>query len=222
MIIIFDLDDTLYEEISFVKGGIKSVAGFLEKEYMINYEYSYKQLSDILFKFGRGKIFDIFLKNEKIFSKSLTKKCINIYRSHEPNIKLYKSAIKILEKFRPYNIYLVTDGNKLVQARKVKSLNIEKYFKRIFITHRYGIKNSKPSLHCFNLIKKIEDCNWSDLVYIGDNPSKDFISLNKIGAKTIRLSRGPYANINAKEGYDANVSIKDLAELPKALNLLFN
>ena len=67
----------------------------------------------------------------------------------------------------------------MVQYNKIQALNISSYCNKIFIIHRFGIKNAKPSLYCFKKIKKIENCKWADLVYIGDDPNKYFINLNK-------------------------------------------
>jgi putative hydrolase of the HAD superfamily len=109
-----------------------------------------------------------------------------------------------------------------VQLRKVRALKIEKYFKKIFITHRYGIKNSKPSIHCFSLIKQAEGCSWNDMVYIGDNPAKDFVNLNNVGMHTIRVLTGSHANVVANFKYNAKISIPSFNDLPCALEKLLN
>ena len=107
--------------------------------------------------------------------------------------------------------YIVTDGNKLVQKNKIDKLGIKKYFKKIFISRCYGVKYEKPSLYCFKKIIKLERCKWKDLVYIGDNPKKDFINLNKKGSMTIRLMRGNYKKINcANILYNAKYSFKSM------------
>ena len=46
----------------------------------------------------------------------------------------------------------------------------------------------KPSLKCFKK-KKIENCKWENISYFGDNEKKDFINLNKVGAKTILVKK---------------------------------
>ena len=48
MIIIFDLDDTLYKEIDFVKGGMRAVSYFLEDHIIENSESIYSELIYIL------------------------------------------------------------------------------------------------------------------------------------------------------------------------------
>ncbi len=221
MIIVFDLDDTLYEEITFVKGGIKAVSKFLENHIHEKSELIYNELMRILKIQGRGDIFDRFLEERDIFSKKLLFKCIYIYRYHDTNIKLYKSASNFLEDNKKNSLYLVTDGNKNVQSHKINSLKLDKYFKKIFITHRYGIRNAKPSLYCFQKIKEKEKCNWKDMVYIGDNPNKDFISLKKVNAKTIRVLTGNFSDTFLSKEYEAEASINSLNELDSEINRMF-
>ena len=71
MIIVFDLDDTLYEEITYVKGGLKAVANYLFRTYQLDTpERISGRLFAILLKKGRGKIFDIFLQENKLLKKT--------------------------------------------------------------------------------------------------------------------------------------------------------
>ena len=211
MILIFDLDDTLYNEIEYVKSGFKEVSKFINKIFYINEIDSFDFMIKYLKRNGRGNIFNALLKKYGIYNKKNLIKCISIYRKHKPNILINKKVIDLLSILSKENsLYLLTDGNKLVQKNKVDALGIKKLFRRIFITHRYGIKNAKPSLYCFKKIKEIEKCNWSDMIYIGDNPNKDFVNLNKVGAKTVRILNGSYKSFKAKEGYDANISYKSI------------
>ena len=65
----------------------------------------------------------------------------------------------------------------------------------------------------------IENCEWIDLVYIGDDPNKDFVNLNPLGVKTIRVNTGRFKNQKAKDGYDANIKINDLSQLHIVLGI---
>jgi putative hydrolase of the HAD superfamily len=107
-------------------------------------------------------------------------------------------------------MYLVTDGDKVAQKKKVNKLSLNKYFKKIFITHDYGTHNMKPSLYCFRKIKMLENVAWNELVYIADNPRKDFVNLNLVGAKTIRVLTGPHKNLKVPKNYDAQYKINSL------------
>ena len=222
MILVFDLDDTLYEEITFVKEGFKSVSLMLGNHLEEKTESIYNEFLKILNERGRGEIFDHFLKSKKIFKKKLLNECIKTYRYNNAKINLYSSASNFLSSNQNKSLYLVTDGNKNVQAHKIKLLKIKKWFKEIFITHRYGIKNAKPSLYCFEKIKEKERCSWEDLVYIGDNPSKDFVSLKKVNAKTIRILKGNYSKVIVPKEYNADYQINSIDELIEKIKIIFN
>ena len=210
MIVVCDLDDTLYPEITFVHSGFNAVACFLESEYGISKRQSFVGMLAILERSGRGAIFDIILNENKIFSKKLQKECIQIYRKHLPSIELYGDAKIFLEQYRRKPLYLVTDGNKNVQANKIAALGIHSFFRKVFITHRYGVQNAKPSTYCFDLIRKKENVGWDQIVYIGDNPKKDFVNLNRLGAMTIRVHTGMYKDAVAKDGYDAKFCVESI------------
>jgi len=213
MIIVFDLDDTLYNEITFVKSGFQAVAEYISNHYEINVNLFYQSLLDNLERFGRGVVFDTTLKEFNIFSKKLVYKCVSIYRLHKPNIKLSYEASLCLERLKPYNKYIVTDGNKIVQQNKVNALQIDKYFKKIYITHRYGLKYAKPSPYCFTLIKREEKIPYESIVYIGDNENKDFVGIKPLGIRTIRIKQGMFKYVNLNKEYKADIEINSLNEI---------
>lgn len=216
MILIFDLDDTLYDERTFVLSGFLAVARYLEEKYGLNTASSFTLMQSLLDTEGRGKIFDEVLKTFDLFSKTNVKKCISVYRHHRPSLSLFPEAKVVLENYLN-NLYLVTDGHKIVQYNKVQSLGIEDNFKKIYLTHRYGIIHAKPSIHCFEKIRSIEKCSWSQMVYIGDNPLKDFVNLNPLGVQTIRVKTGQYRNLHVDPLFDAKHTIKDLSYLEQVL-----
>lgn len=216
MIPIFDLDDTLYPERSFVESGFRAVAIDLEQIFGWNVETSLICMMKTLSEVGRGAVFNRLLHSNGVLSSKLVKHCINTYRYHQPNIKLAAGAGRVLDSFKSRS-YLVTDGHKVVQYNKVKALDIQSRFNRIYITHRYGIRYAKPSIHCFELIKKRERCAWSEMFYVGDNPAKDFVNLNPLGVHTIRVLTGEHADVVAKERFDAKHKINSLDELQSVL-----
>jgi putative hydrolase of the HAD superfamily len=214
MIFVFDLDDTLYDEKKFVYSGFSEVANWISE--MSN--TSSKEVFDFMIKDlsinGRGEVFNNALKKYFRDTKKNIKKCVSIYRLHKPKISLEKDVLDLLlELGKDYNLYIVTDGNKIVQNNKIKSLDLENYIKKAFITYRYGLKASKPSLKCFEIIKNIEKINWHELVYIGDNPNKDFVNLNKVNAITIRVLQGDYSSVEATIEYDAKFKIDKVTDL---------
>ena len=110
-------------------------------------------------------------------------------------------------------LYLVTDGNKYVQSNKVDALGIECYFTKSYITHRYGIRHAKPSTYCFEQIARSELCGMDKLIYVGDNPAKDFVGLNRLGATTVRVLTGEHASVHSHPDYDSKITIQTLGDL---------
>jgi putative hydrolase of the HAD superfamily len=212
MVLVFDVDDTLYDEVTFVHSGFRAVAAFLFESYGISTQDSYSFMIEKLNK-GRGRIFDDMLLQFEVSSKETVSKCIHIYRSHTPDIGLYVDAAACLERFQSNAIYIVTDGNKLVQKNKLVALGLFNRVKFCFITHRYGVKNAKPSPYCFMKICQREKVEPQEVVYIGDNPYKDFVGIKALGFKTIRIMRGHFKDVIKPVAFEAHCQIQSLDEL---------
>lgn len=212
MVLIFDLDDTLYEELTFVHSGFKAVAEFLSPLLNVSSAQLHSELIKRL-EAGRGAIFDDVIKKHDPVSKSLVNQCLTVYRLHQPNIYLYPDAVRCLDRFKKQPLYIVTDGNKIVQANKAKALGVLDRVKKVIITHQYGVHNAKPSVYCFEKIRNLEKTEPQNMVYIGDNPSKDFVGLKPLGYKTVRIMRGNYSHLQPGEAYEADRKIHSLDEI---------
>ena len=178
---------------------------------------SFRFMLDALDCHGRGDIFDQLLKSKGKYSKTIVKKCIGVYRHHLPKLRLYDEAEKVLTTLSDKPLYIVTDGHKIVQEIKVRALGLFDVFRHVFITHRYGIKNAKPSTFCFKKIREREGVPWEDMVYIGDNPAKDFVNLNPLRVCTVRVLTGMHSKARAKPGFEARYTIDDLGSFLELL-----
>ena len=212
MIIVFDLDEVLYDEKTYVISGFRTVSEFLEKDEAIPKKIIFEYLKRRL-KNGRERIFNDLLDNFRIYSQKNLKKCISVYRTHTPKIKLYSDAKDCLKRLKNYPLYIVTDGNKIVQKNKIKALNLENHIKKIILTSNYELRNSKPSTFCFQKICDMEKTSPTNLVYIGDDPHKDFVGLKREGFKTIRLFKGRFKNERLSKEFEADYKIKSLKEI---------
>src|SRR5690554_4622228 len=199
--IIFDLDDTLYYELDYVKSGFRAVSNYISSKYGVSEDEFYQALLNILEKEGRGKTFDFVLESFYL-PKSEVKKMLEIYRSHFPEgIRLYKDAEFILKKIKKDNKYktgLITDGNSQVQWNKIKSLGLKELVDEIIVTDDFGIDKRKP--HSFSYLKMLDvfRIKTGEAIYIGDNPLKDFITARKLGMRTIRVLRKKGMHINKR------------------------
>lgn len=217
MVLIFDLDDTLYEEATYVRSGFMAVARFLAPILGKDLNLLYDEMLKLLEQNGRGSVFNSLLERHGKISHRLVQKCVSCYRLHKPEIHLHQGAKDCLLRFNHLPLYVVTDGNKTAQAAKVRALGLESKVKKVFVTHRYGVRHSKPSPHCFQMIQKIEKAPAPQIVYIGDDPAKDFVGLRPLGFRTLRVLTGPHALAQPSFEYDADYTISTLNDLTPAL-----
>ncbi|CAM4274857.1 HAD family hydrolase [Paenibacillus tarimensis] len=215
-VIVFDLDDTLYSEISFVRSGFQAVATYLEENFKVDKLEAFDHMWTILQLEGRGAVFNSVLQRYGIAcTQRNIRKCLSVYRLHNPDIKLLPDANLVLDSLNAegYPIYIVTDGNKVVQHRKIAALGLYPRIQKAFITYRYGRHHSKPSPHCFIKIAQMEHVPPSEIVYIGDNPHKDFVGIKPLGFRTIQIKRGPFSELQKTPEYHADMYVDNLEEL---------
>jgi len=209
--VIFDLDDTLYDEIEYCKSGFAAVAEFLanRSESTINnpimIKYEIKRISQILWKqFSTGnrtKTFNAALDKLDIsYDDKLIRELIEVYRQHRPTITLPLDSRDALCKLsKKYTLALLTDGFLPGQQLKVQALGIEQYFKSIVYTEQLGRQYWKPSPVGFENIIRSLGTRPENTVYIADNEKKDFIAPNKLGFVTIQILRPARLHTSACE-----------------------
>lgn len=215
--IIFDLDDTLYQEKEFVLQAMREVAKFISKK---NNKFQtgeiYNRLVEILEIEGRGKIFNQICKEKNIDIDVM--KLVKVYRATKPKLAMYPDAIELIRflKKKEIKIGIITDGDRFVQNNKIEGLHLKKYVDTIIVTDEYN--TSKPDKKVFEIcLKKLGATDPAQAVYIGDNPLKDFLGAKKIGMNTIRIVRKYGDNMKRKvdEKYDAEYTIKNMEEVIK-------
>ena len=97
MILIFDLDDTLYDEASFVDSGLEAVARHGKRKWGWDAEASLATLRAVLLRDGRGKVFDRWLEAHGRLSRARVAECVRVYRHHRPNLVLFPEARRMLD-----------------------------------------------------------------------------------------------------------------------------
>lgn len=211
--VIFDLDDTLYNEVDYLLSAYKEISYFLSTH--INNEKKSEDIYDFMC--------DAYQKGSDVFTATLHHLEINnltnddllrIYRNHIPLINLSSETISLLDNLllNDYNLGLITDGRSVQQRNKIKSLGIEKYFQGIVISEEFG--SEKPELKNFTFFEKIFPN--SNYFYIADNPKKDFIGPKKLGWTTICLldnGRNIHKqNFNVASEYLPDIYVKKISE----------
>ena len=212
-VLVFDLDDTLYPELSYVHSGFRAVATFLSPLLGVPVEVLAAGMTAGEAAHGRGQVFDNVLRQHGRWSKALVAASLRAYRQHQPQISLFPDAERALVRFAGQPLYLVTDGHKEVQARKVAALGLAGRVRHAYLTNRYGRHRAKPNPHVFNLICQREKVTPADVTYVGDNVKKDFVGIKPLGFNTVRIRRGNYAHYAADAAHEAARIIDSLDEL---------
>lgn len=177
--LIFDLDDTLYPEINFLRSGYKEVGRFLHL-------YLQKDISEEMFiRYISGKnVFEWIIQEYKQQVPELSIQfLLALYREHYPEINLSDEVKLFLEKLRSFNtsVGCITDGRSITQRNKIAALGLTNFFNEVIISEEFG--SEKPNRKNYEYFsQKYPD---AEFFFIGDNTSKDFIVPNEIGWKTI-------------------------------------
>ena len=203
--IVFDLDDTLYPEEEYVKSGFKAIADAFNDDDLYVELYS-------LFKEEKSNVYQ-----RAGFSEEQCRKCIDIYRSHFPNISLDNETEKFLRKIkkRGYKLGIITDGRPEGQKNKIKALGLEKIMDYIIITDELGgVEFRKPNPKAFEVMKEVLEIDFNEMMYIGDNPAKDFCIKSVYPIITVQLiTEGIYNNNSYNFGIEPDFQVNKLTEI---------
>ena len=146
--VLFDLDNTLYPEIEFVKSGFRTVARYLSSRFDMNEDSLFTQMLDILERDGRGKVFDNLLYELGLYQEERIKLLVYLYRSHKPSISPYRDCVLTFEHLKHWGMRLgiLTDGMASVQRNKIAALGLEDVLDAIMCTDELGSEYWKPSV----------------------------------------------------------------------------
>lgn len=188
--VVFDIDDTLYFERDYIRSGFQAVAEFLEEKGF----FSVNEVFDCLwigFQSGvRGNSFNFLFKKFPLLSYYFSvQELVDIYRGHFPDIQLQAELISIVKLLRENNVILgaLSDGPLVSQQAKASALGLNDILDEVVLTDRWGRDYWKPHHRAFEFLEEKFRLSPEFMLYIGDNPKKDFIAPNSRGWKTIRL-----------------------------------
>lgn len=205
--VIFDLDDTLYDEKEYVKSGFKAVAEFLndpnaEKKMWDYFNLNKPAIDEYLFEIKRTE---------------MKEQCLRIYREHFPSLILCQEVRNLIETLRKKGIKIgiITDGRPTGQRNKITALGLNELIDDIIITDEFGGQQfRKPCDISFRIIQRKWRIPFEELAYVGDNPNKDFIAPKQLGMQYLwcKNENGIYSNYDV-EGLEPCDSLLDVMAL---------
>lgn len=214
-VVVFDLDDTLYKEVDYLKSAYHEIADFVEKDSSNHDVYD--------------KMIAWWVAGENVFGNMISNchldvtvdDLLEIYRKHQPQICLDEATRRILNQLRQTcQLGIISDGRSLTQRNKIMAMGLSEFFDwpDIYISDEVGYLKTVP--YSFEKItERYPDCEY---MYVGDNPAKDFLVPNSLGWITVCLLDNGQ-NIHPQDftlasEYLPQRKIKDISELIDLLN----
>ena len=216
--VLLDLDDTLYPERDFVRGGFHAAAKLLANRLSRDADDLFGLHMNQFQRGIRGSVFDAVLFELQVpRDPELIEELVRAYRSHEPQLTLFPDAEWLLPMLWPrYGLGILTDGPADVQRRKVKALCLQHRVEAIVYSDDFGREQWKPSpIPYLELLRRLH-AEPSHAVYVGDNPKKDFVGARRLGLQTVRVRRPntEHAHLEPQPGFEADHEITSLHALP--------
>ena len=188
--VVFDLDDTLYLERDYVRSGFRYVAGEVARVCDLPEEAAFSFLWNQFTGGLRGNNFDRLLEqNESLPAGCDATKLIDLYRSHSPKIEVATPIRNLLESLRTKGclIGIISDGAYVSQQAKVAALGLNSLVDQIILTDAWGRTFWKPHSRSFTTLMDAWQLRPADMVYVADNPHKDFVMPRQMGWTTVRV-----------------------------------
>ena len=170
----FDMDGTLYDEYQFIEQAYKSVAEYIgeigKKDKDTIYDFMISKWKE------KGSSYSYLFQDALCFSKAdisadSINECVNAYRNATFKLSLSNEMEQILENcVEKYELFIVTDGNAKLQMKKIKALNLERWFcpENIYITGEFGKEAYKPSTLVLQNSMCIKKYKTNEICYCGD------------------------------------------------------
>ena len=194
--LIFDLDDTLFQEIDFLKSAyahISSKISMSEQRGIYNRMLEKYQRKENVFEW-------LVTEYRQSLPEVTVQWLLKEYREHIPTIALSEATIAFMRiaSERTVPMGLITDGRSITQRNKLKALGIEHYFQDIIISEEFG--SEKPDERNYLYFeKKYPGMNF---YFFGDNTSKDFIVPARLHWTTICIKN--VGNHIHQQSFDKN------------------
>jgi putative hydrolase of the HAD superfamily len=212
--VVFDLDDTLYPEEEFVYGGFRAVSK------VVHHHQGLPIYEELTALFEAGERSDLFTKvlrrHVESVEESWVQELVQVYRNHQPTLHPYSEVSAFLTTLRNrYRLGILSDGWLRVQKRKLAALGIEQFFEVIIFSDQWGIDHWKPHPLSYEECARRFALAPEALVYIADNPVKDFVTARKMGIKTVRVRRNGalHYNVHLSGEFEADHEVANLTEI---------
>lgn len=197
MVVVFDLDDTLYDEVDFVVSGFRAVAELVAPgRPAAVLEFMLERFAAA----GSGRIFDDVIEAFELPHEVPV--LVEAYRLHDPDITMPPERRELLDVLHDRcTLGLITDGDYTTQRNKFDRLGLGGLIDAPIFTARLAAP--KPAPPAFEAMMQ-RFSGERDFTYVGDNPAKDFVAPRALGWQTLRFRnpRGIYRGLDGVSDHE--------------------
>jgi putative hydrolase of the HAD superfamily len=193
--ILFDLDDTLFDQGSWLDGAWRAVARAAS-----GYGIEAAGFEDALRRVAaagsdRGNIIDRALDLIGAGGRVPVAPLVTAFRRHRAaRLELYPGVARVLDSLPDgVRLGLVTDGDPTIQRGKLAALGLSRRFDAVVLTDTLGRHYRKPHPRGFILALARLGVRAGEVVMIGDRPDKDVAGAQTAGIRAIRVRTGEYS-----------------------------
>ncbi|SFA87994.1 putative hydrolase of the HAD superfamily [Nocardioides alpinus] len=221
--VVLDLDDTLYLERDYVRSGFAAVGAHVAARS----DSDAAQVADHLwrrFTSGEwGSHFDDLLASDPALSGRVeVLELVEVYRHHVPEIDLLPGVRDLLADLRGAGrrTAVISDGALVGQQQKVRALGLEELVDGpVVLTDVWGREGWKPHPRAFLHVAQAWGLAPEDLVYVGDNPHKDFDAPRDLGWSCVRMRMPGQLHQEVEDRLDPDVTVDSWAGLAEVLSV---
>lgn len=214
--VLFDLDDTLYDESSYVTSGFREVAARIAGDLNVDATRVLDFMQAELARSGRGKVFDTTLAAfGAVPVPERVAALLACYRAHRPQIALFDDAAACLEALSGYRLAVVTDGLPVMQRNKAAALGLEQRVNTVVYCWEQGCPKPDPGAYLEALARL--GVRPGEALVVGDRPDHDMAVARALGMPSVRVRRGRFAAVPEGD-WPATRVVDELSGLPAWLN----
>ncbi len=188
--VVFDLDDTLYPEAEFVRGGFRAAGARLDV-LEGRATGAARVFLEVLERDGVSRVFDKGLEALGIpRDPERIADLVAAFRGHRPDIRPFPGVPEMLDRLRGrgFRLGLLSDGPLAVQEAKWQALGIGERFEVVVFTDALGGRESwKPNPAGFEAVERLSGLSGRVLVMVGDRPRHDLVPARARGWRAIRM-----------------------------------
>lgn len=220
--VVLDLDDTLYLERDYVRSGFAAVGHHLAEISDVRADSVAAHLWNRFMSGERGRHFDELVASDPALRDRVSvAELVDVYRHHTPDIELLPGTRELLDELRSSGrpTGVISDGALASQSAKVQALGLgELVDGPVVLTDEWGRASWKPHPRAFLHVQQAWDLPPAEMVYVGDNPHKDFDAPRALGWACVRLRMPGQLHHEVADRIEPDVTVASATALSEVLS----